>query len=173
MRIELKRVEELSDGENEALADLRSEIEFGVPPYQWTPAPERPWRFLVWEGDRLVTHVGVLDRAIRVGGQPWHVAGVYAVMTRPADRGKGYASAALEKAAAFMRDELPRAEHGLLVCIDERLPFYERLGWQRVEASVGFEQPGGRQINEINTMVLPLRGRPWPTGEVDLCGLPW
>ena len=173
MRVELRRFEELTEAEHTALADLRSEVDFGVPPYQWTPNPERPWRFLVWEGERLVTHVGVLDREIRVGGQPHHVAGVYAVMTRPADRGKGYASAALEQAATFMRDELPKAQHGLLVCLDTRLPFYGRLGWHKIEAPVGFEQPGGRQFNEINTMVLPLRDRPWPAGEVDLCGLPW
>jgi GNAT superfamily N-acetyltransferase len=174
VRIELRRYEELTEAEGRALAELRSEIDFGTPPYEWTPASERPWRFLVWEGDRLVTHVGVLDRTIQVGGEPRHVAGVYAVMTRPADRGKGYASAALRRAADFMRDELPRAEHGLLVCIDERLPFYGRLGWQRIDAPVAFDQPGGRrQVNEINTMVLPLRGKAWPAGDVDLRGLPW
>jgi GNAT superfamily N-acetyltransferase len=173
VRIDLRRFEELSEHESEALASLRGEIDFGTPPYEWTPAAERPWRFLVWDDDRLVAHVGVMDRTIRVGGEPLEVAGVYSVMTRPADRGKGYASAALRRAAEFMRDELPRAQHGLLVCIDERVPFYGRLGWQRIDAPVEFDQPGGRQVNEINTMVLPLRGRPWPAGDVDLCGLPW
>ena len=173
MRIDLRRYEELTDHESEALADLRTEIDFGTPPYEWTPASERPWRFLVWEGDRLVAHVGVMERTIRVGGQPLHVAGVYSVMTRPADRGKGYASAALREAATFMKEQLGEAAHGLLVCIDERLPFYSRLGWQRVDAPVSFDQPGGRQVNEINTMVLPLRGEPWPAGDVDLRGLPW
>jgi GNAT superfamily N-acetyltransferase len=153
--------------------DLRREIDFGTPPYVWTPPEERPWRFMVWEDGRLVSHVGVLERTIRVGGEPLHVAGVYSVMTRPADRGRGYASAALERAAAFMRDELGRAGHGLLLCIDERLPFYRRLGWERLSDPVLFEQPGGRLVNEINTMVLPLRGRSWPGGAVDLCGLPW
>ena len=173
MRIDLRRREELSQAEQDALASLREEIDFGTPPYTWTPNEARPWRFLVWQDDRLVTHVGVLDRTIQVGGRPLHVAGVYAVMTRPADRGRGYASAALERAAAFMRDELPAAEHGLLVCIDERIRFYERLGWRRIEAPVAFEQPDGRRVNEINTMVLPLRGKAWPSGDVDLRGLPW
>src|SRR4051812_2221026 len=118
MRIELRRYEALTEHEHAALADLRTEIDFGTPPYVWTPPEQRPWRFLVWEGERLVTHVGVMERTIRVGGQPLHVGGIYAVMTRPADRGKGHASAALQRAAAFMRDELASAEHGLLVCID-------------------------------------------------------
>lgn len=169
----MRRYEELTPAENDVLDDLRREIEFGTPPYRWTPPEERPWRILVWEGDRLVTHVGVLERGILVGGRPHHVGGICGVMTRPADRGKGYASAALGRAADFMRDELPRAEHGLLVCIDERLPFYGRLGWQRIDAPVSFEQPGGSRVNEINTMVLPLHGRPWPPGAVDLRGLPW
>jgi GNAT superfamily N-acetyltransferase len=173
MRIDLRHVAELTESENDALASLRAEVDFGVPPYQWTPPAERPWRFLVWEDERLVTHVGVLDREVAVGGQPLHVAGVYSVMTRPADRGKGYASAALRRATEFMRDEIPKAEHGMLICLDTRLAFYGHLGWQRVEAPVAFDQPGGRQVNEINTMVLPLRGRPWPAGDVDLRGLPW
>jgi len=173
MRIDLRRFDELTEPERSEMDGLRAEIDFGTPPYVWAPPEERPWRFLVWEDGRLVSHVGVLERTIRVDGQPLHVAGVYSVMTRPAERGRGYASAALEDAAVFMRDELPAAGHGLLICIDERVPFYGRLGWERVPDPVIFDQPGRRQVNEINTMVLPLRGRPWPRGEVDLCGLPW
>src|SRR5919201_374114 len=173
MRIDLRLFGELTAGERTALDGLRSEIDFGTPPYLWEPAEARPWRFLVWDGERLVSHVGVLQRTVRVGGQPLHVAGVYSVMTRPCDRGRGYAGAALERAEAFMHQELPRAEHGLLMCIDERLPFYRRLGWRRVADRVVFDQPAGRHVSEINTMTLPLRGRDWPPGEVDLCGLPW
>src|SRR5262245_3310022 len=173
MRIDLRRFDELTEPERAALEGLRSEVDFGTPPYLWAPPEARPWRFLVWEDGRLVSHVGVLERTIRVGGQPRHVGGVYSVMTRPTDRGRGHASAALERAAAFMRDELPRAGHGLLLCIDERLRFYRRLGWERVPDPVVFDQPLGRHVNDINTMVLPLRGRDWPPGEVDLCGLPW
>src|SRR5919204_6264336 len=102
MRIGLRLFGELTAGERTALDGLRSEIDFGTPPYLWEPAEARPWRFLVWDGERLVSHVGVLERTVRVGGQPLHVAGVYSVMTRPCDRGRGYAGAALERAEAVI-----------------------------------------------------------------------
>jgi GNAT superfamily N-acetyltransferase len=172
-RIEVRELSAFGDREHAGLDDLRALIEFGLPPTTWLPSEDTPWRVLLWEDDLLVSHVGVMERTIDVGGQPVHVAGIRSVMTRPSHRGKGYASQAMDRTAAFIADELPKVEHGLLVCLDTRVPLYSRLGWQVVPDRVVYEQPQGLTANPVNTMVKPFRGRPWPAGEVNLKGLPW
>lgn len=172
-RVEVKRWADFTEADRAGFYALRGEIEFGLPPTTWMPMPETPWRVLLWEDERLVSHVSVMERTISVGGQPVHVAGIRSVMTLPAARGRGYASRLMERAAELIRDELPQAEHGLLLCLDIRVPLYARLGWRVVEAPTYFEQPEGRTRSQVNTMVKPFRGKPWPLGEVDLRGLPW
>jgi GNAT superfamily N-acetyltransferase len=173
LRVELRPLSAFTSRETEQLASLRDEIEFGLPPTTWLPPADTPWRVLVWQDDLLVSHVGIMERTIHVGGRPVHVAGIRSVMTRPAQRGRGYASAGMVRAAQYVADELPRAEHGLLLCLDIRVPLYSRLGWTVVPARTYFEQPEGRTASLVNTMVKPFRGRPWPPGEIDLQGLPW
>jgi len=127
---------------------------------------------LVYVGNQLASHLAIVERNATAGGEPVQLAGIGGVMTPPEWRGKRLASAAMHKAEAFMRDKL-RAEFGLLLCSEELMTFYERLGWQRVAHPVYFHQPSGRiQWNE-RAMVLPCTARAWPEGEVDLCGLPW
>jgi hypothetical protein len=68
---------------------------------------------------------------------------------------------------------MPSARHIVLVCLESRVRFYTRLGWNRVETPVRFDQPDGPQLMEITTMARPVGLSAWPTGDVDLCGLPW
>lgn len=51
---------------------------------------------------RLVSHVGVLDLPVRLGGRERRVAGIHAVCTDPAFRRKGHYRAAMEAALAFV-----------------------------------------------------------------------
>lgn len=171
-RIEVQHIDALSEDDVARIMALRSRIDFAVPDYVWTPWGEKKWRVLVWAGDELVSHVGILERVVRVGGQPVRVAGLYTVMTAPEWRGKGLASDALRAAADFMRASL-EAEFGLLLCPDARLPFYRALGWRPVEASVVFDQPAGKTVSALNAMYLPLREAEWPAGTLDFCGPPW
>jgi hypothetical protein len=80
---------------------------------------------------------------------------------------------ALSLANDFVAGELPKSEFALLICLDTRVALYRRLGYELVREPTVFEQPGGPAVNPINTMVRPFRGRAWPSGRVDLCGLPW
>lgn len=171
--IELKKLADFTPAEHAALDDLRGEITFGLPPTTWLPMELTPWRVLVWDDDRMVSHVGIMERTIEVGGRPVHVAGIRSVMTRPSQRGRGLASQAMERAQRFVDDSLPRAEHGLLLCLDVRVPLYSRLGWSVVPDRTIYDQPEGPTVSPVNTMVRPFRGRPWPQGEVNLKGLPW
>jgi GNAT superfamily N-acetyltransferase len=172
-RVEVRHLRDFGEREHAQLAALRAEIEFGTPPYQWTSQEDTPWRVLLWDGDRLASHVGILEREIRVGDRPVTVAGIRSVMTLPALRGRGFASQAVARASDFIAGELPASEFALLLCLDTRVPLYSRLGYELVREPTVFEQPGGATVNEINTMVRPFRGRAWPSGPVDLRGLPW
>ena len=78
----------------------------------------------------------------------------------------------MERAAVFMRDEL-KVEAGLLICSDQRVPYYGRLGWQVVAGSLLTDQPQGKVVMTVNTMALLWGERLWPAGPIDLCGLPW
>lgn len=137
----------------------------------WAPTV---WRVLVWdEAGRLVSHVGVLVRDATYNGQPVRLGGIGGVQTHPDARGKGYASAALSRAAQVLRDTL-EVDFSQLVCRPALLSYYARLGWQPFGGDVYVDQPTGRQIFTFNRTML-LSGRiPAPQdGVLDLCGLPW
>jgi hypothetical protein len=172
-RIELRKLADFTPRDHEQLGALRDEIDFGIPPHTWTSGEDTPWRVLLWVGDRLASHVGILERQIRVGDEPVTVAGIRSVMTLPAMRGRGYASMAVSRANEFIAADLPGSDFALLICLDTRVALYGRLGYEVVAEPTVFEQPTGLAFNPINSMVRPFRGRAWPAGRVDLCGLPW
>jgi GNAT superfamily N-acetyltransferase len=127
---------------------------------------------LGYRGGELVTLLGLLRREILVGGEPVGVAGVGGVATHPQWQKRGFASALLQATEKFMREKM-NASFGLLVCADERRPFYERAGWQRVAPELFFTQNAQRRSVKTCVMILPLTEQLWRAGEIDLRGLPW
>lgn len=119
-----------------------------------------------------VTHVGLLEHTVTVSGEAVRVSGVGGVVTTLDEQGKGYASRAMRYAASLMREEL-RVDFGLLFCHDRLIPFYERLGWQKIKEPVEIEQPSGSITSPMNVMILPCAKESWPVGPVKLSSLPW
>ncbi len=139
--------------------------------YAWeTPT----WAVLVKAEQRVVSHAGILYRVVEVGGQRVAVGGVCGVMTVPDWQGRGYARAVLKKAEAFVAVWL-WAPFVLAICPRENASFYRSLGWQVAEAPITCEQPGGRvSLTDEVAVVLPCQGPAlWPSGPIDLCGVPW
>lgn len=130
------------------------------------------WKVLGRVDGKLVCLVEIIDRTCRVAGQPVRVGGVGGVATHPDHRRKGYASAAMQIAKDFMRDNLGM-DYAMLYCSDHRVALYNRLGYEVIHDPVYFDQPGGKMRNLENTMALSITGKPWPQGEVDMGGLPW
>ena len=64
------------------------------------------------------------------------------------------------------------AEYGLLFCRRHLVPMYARLGWKLIEAELTYRQPGGARIRRGPVMVKPLAAKEFPTGPIDLRGLP-
>lgn len=178
MRLDLKPVTDLSDGERDALKALTAAV---YPPevlatrpgrsLQWAPSA---WSVLVWtvEG-QLIAHVGIVTREGTLDDVPVQIGGVGSVKTHPQAQGRGYASAALRRAATALKDD-HHVEFSLLVCQEHLLSFYGRLGWLPFPGRLVVEQPGGPIVLTINRpMVLPgLRPAP-QEGVIDLRGLPW
>jgi Acetyltransferase (GNAT) domain len=178
VRIELKPVAALGDGERAALRALTTAV---YPPgsgaaspgrhLQWAP-PE--YSVLIWSSDgALVSHVGIVVRAGTLDGAPVTIGGVGSVKTHPAAERHGYASAGLRRAQAALVEE-HRVEFSLLVCQEHLLPFYGRLGWLAFGGRLLVQQPAGRILFTVNRpMVQAARAAAPRAGTIDLEGLPW
>lgn len=171
MAVEIRLADRLGDAEKRALFEW-SEDPFGLreAKIQWRP---KELHFVVEAAGRPVSHVGVLRHEVAVAVRRVVVGGVGGVITRPEVQGSGYASLALERAAAFMRDELD-VEFGFLFCRDPLVAFYERHGWRLVSEPVTVQQGEDPPlVMPLNSMILPFANRAWPSGPVDLESLPW
>jgi GNAT superfamily N-acetyltransferase len=136
---------------------------------QWT-TPN--WMALGFLNEELVTQLCLPKREIKVGAEMVWAAGVGGMATHPKYQHKRYGSALLAATESFVRDQL-RVPFGLLICADETRPFYELARWQFAADVLYFWQEGQRRKLKTCVMVLPLEGRAWPAGEIDLCGAPW
>jgi GNAT superfamily N-acetyltransferase len=139
------------------------------------------WRDVVWaqadrrvvirDGGRAVCHAGVFFRRGQLDGRPVRLCGIGGVMTAPAARRKGYAAAAMQRAAQVMADE--GFDFGLLFCEAHNVKLYGDLGWRVFAGPVHCTQPSGPMIFDMMpTMILPVGMSP-DGGKIDLCGLPW
>jgi hypothetical protein len=140
--------------------------------FEWSPAS---WVVLLSVGGRLASHVGIVERDVRVDGAPMAVAGIAGVVTAPELQGRGYAHTALDRATTFIRDEL-HVEVALLMALEHRRSLYEGLGWQIVPNTVLCDHPEGKvQLTVPGRYVLwlPSRSSTLPPGVIDLCGPPW
>jgi predicted acetyltransferase len=120
----------------------------------------------------LVSRLGIVERVVLVSEQAVQVGGISGVITHPEWRGRKIASAVLKKAVEFMTNEL-NVEFILLLCRQKVAPVYARLGWEPVDGPTIFWQPGGKLTYPKLTMILECGRKSWPTGPIDLCGLPW
>jgi len=177
-QLDVKLVTEQTQEEREALRALTAAV---YPPAESAADPVRQiawaspeWGILVWDdAGALVGYVGIVVRDVALDGRVVRVGGIGGVKTHPAARGRGYARAALQRAATFMADDLGAA-FGVLVCREALLPFYGGLGWQPFAGTLLVGQPGGTVPFTFNRpMVLPVREPAPQGGTLDLCGLPW
>lgn len=122
--------------------------------------------------EQIAGRLAVFDRQVSAGGVVVRVGGIGGVATKPHFRRRGVASALLSHAAEFMKNDL-RAEFGFLLCRREVSPVYAKLRWTRIDGPTIFSQPGGTEIYPHDTMILPLAGKEWPPGPIDMMGLPW
>ena len=122
------------------------------------------------EGE-LIGQLEIFEREIQVGATIIRVGGIGGVITKPEWRMCGAERALLTRFAVFIRDNLS-VDLALLLCRREVAPVYAKLGWERVEGPTVFKQPSGIATYPRDTMVLRFTEREWPTGRIDMRGLP-
>jgi aminoglycoside 2'-N-acetyltransferase I len=122
--------------------------------------------------NQLAGRLAVLDRKVSVGGSILRVGGIGGVATKPRFRHRGVASALLCSAANFMKDEL-KVEFGFSLCRHEVSPVYAKMRWIAVPGPTRFTRSGVITTYPNDTMILPLAGKEWPSGRIDMLGLPW
>lgn len=170
LRIEVRDDADLSAVDSEIIHRwMHEEFPPETDPYQWSSLH---WHVLARHGEELVGMVSVLERTVTVAGQPIRVSGIGNVITAPPWRKRGIATALMQRAQSFSCDELG-ASFCLLLCESHLISFYERLGWQLMEGPLVFDQPAGKATWQDQMMVLPCGGETWPSGAIDLCGLPF
>ncbi|HEX8177633.1 MAG TPA: GNAT family N-acetyltransferase [Pyrinomonadaceae bacterium] len=168
--MEIRVRNNISDEESERLFGWGEDI-FGSNHLNLRWKPKDLHIFVHVDGN-AVTHVGLLQHTVTVGDEQVKVCGVGGVVTTLDEHGKGYATHAMRHAASLMREEL-RVDFGLLFCHGRLIPFYERLGWQRIKDAVEIEQPSGPITSPMNVLILPCGKESWPDGPVKLNSLPW
>ncbi len=121
---------------------------------------------------KLVCQFGVLNRTIQAGGQSLSIAGVGGVATHPDFQRRGFAAHLMQAAAEQMR-RLASYDFSMLFCSPEMIPYYTKRGYRQVTNTIYILQYGRRVLFEDHQMVLPLSGKSWPDGDVDVNGPPW
>jgi aminoglycoside 2'-N-acetyltransferase I len=139
------------------------------------------WRDITWaHADKRIfayrngepaCHVGLYLRKARNEAREVFIGGIGGVMTLPAARHQGFASAAMRAAAEEMKSA--GCDFGLLFCEPHNGAFYRGLGWELFAGHAFCDQPSGLfKFDMMNTMVLSVLSSP-QSGTIDLCGLPW
>lgn len=134
-------------------------------------------RVLVRTADgRLAAHCGYGLRTVAVGEREIRIAGVGAVATDPALRGRGAGRTMFDALADHLAGRIADdAAFLFLECADPVVGFYERCGFVRTTATVTAIEPatGAQDISTSNVLTRPLAGAAWPEGEIDLRGMRW
>ena len=129
-------------------------------------------RLVTRDRGRIVGHMALMLRSVRLGEARFEVACLGEVATDPAHRGKGIAATLLQ--AALTEARASPARHFLLFGAAQ---LYAAAGFGRVTNPLTYLDIVGGSSRAINRepadslMVLPLRGEPWDeTANLDVLG---
>ncbi len=133
------------------------------------------WSLYSENNNRILSHVGVVDRNIRVGDKVVRIAGMQNVFVLPEYRGQGLCD-------ALMKEAMNRAaeygfDYGFLFCIPEIENVYRRCGWIKLPHTfIHLTDESGidRVLSGKNiAMYFPLKINTFPAGDIHLQGNDW
>lgn len=173
----LKARDDFSDYDLEVLGALKEAV---YPPDEegaWEGA-SREWAAPQWgvfvrdDSGQLVSYTGVIRTAGTVDGRPVSIGGVGGIATHPKHRGHGYAPIGMGRALDYL---VTRNTHfALLVCRDELVDYYSKLGWVEFEGELMVTQFGAPELFTFNRVMVGDLNEPAPkAGTIDLEGPPW
>lgn len=176
--IDLNRVSDLSASDRDALRALSIAV---YPPGQSTNWAGRQieWSAAEWcvrvrdAAGTLASYVGISLRDAKLDGAAVRVGGIGGVKTHPASRRRGLASAGIERALEFFREQRD-VDFAMLVCGPHLLDYYRALGWRDFAGRLWVRQHGATVEFTFNrVMTRGVRSTPPETGTIDLLGPPW
>lgn len=169
--IEVHSYRQLSKARKTELVRLAEEAYRDLP----RPAKElaKPsWVAIMEQDGEIVSFCNIVERSARFDNNRVEIGGLSHVVTLPEFRGNGYSKEVVMEAAKFMFDTL-LADFCLVLCTDERVAYYRKLGWYMVNSKLICSQSGCDDIEwEGNTMLYSRAARELPL-IIDLQGLPW
>jgi aminoglycoside 2'-N-acetyltransferase I len=178
MRIEVRPCAELTGEEQAALRNLSLAVYppevAGVWPGRAIQWASPGWNIIGWdeEGGALCS-LGLNLRDARWNERAVKIGGIGGVKTHPTSRKQGFATAAIQRALDFFREQ-GEVDFGLLVCEPGLVPFYESRGWLRIPGELLVTQRQATVPFTFNLpMTIPVRLREPLTGTIDLQGPPW
>ena len=127
---------------------------------------------LVYSEDELVSFAAVLERSVRFDDDELTLGGVGGVVTAPEHRGRGFASMAMKESVRVIFRTL-KADVGGLLCLNETVGFYEKLGWKLSHAKVMVELKGSNVVWPEAFMFYERDGSCFNPKNIDVCGRPW
>jgi len=169
--------DQFDDSDLLALSGLKEAVYPPEPGAVWDGA-SREWAASLWgvfvrddTGD-LVSYTGVIRREGTHDGEPVSIGGVGGIATHPEHRGRGHASIGMGRALDFLTSE--GVDFALLVCRDELVGYYGKLGWRLFGGDLVVSQFGEREIFTYNRVMVGDVNRSAPeSGTIDLKGPPW
>jgi len=168
--MQIERIEELrlTPSNDQAIADLLAlcfETDFGGRSYFMQ---RHHVRFVARENGKIIGHIGLTFRSIRMGQTLTPVIGVADVATHPDWQGKRIAATLLDSAIAEAGQSLA---HFMLLFGDAGI--YARAGFRKADNKMTYVALDGARTGSVQTaqsdvlMVLPTGTRDWD-GDCDL-----
>jgi hypothetical protein len=124
-----------------------------------------------FEDDQLVCFYNVIKRTIDIDGNAYNAMGVSNVITPAPYRGRRLAFDLIEQTQDKMMRDLS-ADLGLLLCAEEMIRFYQRLGWEEVNCKLYYNQDDDPIPWQAKIMLLN-RNDLNPPKQILLNGTPW
>lgn len=165
-----------------SIKNIKESLCLCFPDDQETFSVTRAWHNMVpsWslyseENNRIISHIGVVDRNIRVGDKVVRVAGMQNIFILPEFRGQGLFDVlmkeAMDKAADYGFD------YGFLFCIPEIEKIYRQCGWFKLpHSSILLTGESGKERvlpGKNIAMYFPLKFDTFPAGGIHLQGNDW
>ena len=142
-----------------------------------SPSKDLKWRkkeysILVYNNNDLMSHIGLLNHSINLPNETLIIGGVGSVITIPEAQGQGYATAGLKYSVDYIKEKY-KADFGILVCNQELVPFYEKLGWKLLPPPIYFDQPEGKIKSQLEVMYLKTGDKEWNNEVNYFESFPW
>jgi len=163
---------DLNHAQHDAIEQLRNRCfpEHVVPRSYYKQRPHM--RALTYDGDRLVGHMGLDYRVIRVGEHTLNVLGVIDLCIDPSVQRQGLGSQML----AQLKDYASIRPVDFIILISDLYEFYTANGFRNVAhmsswLRINEHQNFGVGVDLIDDLyVQPISGKPWPKGHFDWLG---